>query len=69
MLFKENIEPSCSYCKNGSRISEEEVACTKKGIVSSGGHCRRFVYDPLRREPAKPLSLRTDDLSVDSFRL
>ena len=53
MLFRKDIEPSCAYCAHGVSMSETEIACMKKGVVSSGGYCRKFVYDPLKRVPAK----------------
>jgi len=69
MLFNKKIEPSCSYCFFGSRISDEEVACIKKGVVSSGTFCRKFKYDPLKRAPSKPTVLNTSDLTQDDFSL
>ncbi|MCD7828996.1 MAG: hypothetical protein LUG58_00995 [Clostridiales bacterium] len=51
MLFRKDIEPRCTYCRHGSALNEEQIACHKKGIVSPGYHCRRFAYDPLRRVP------------------
>ncbi len=43
---------SCVYCEHG-RISPGgiSVLCVKKGIVKADGKCRRFAYDPLKREP------------------
>ena len=69
MLFDKNIEPCCSYCGHGDRISETEVICTKKGIMSSGGYCRRFTYNPLKRKPSKPLMLNTANYSEEDFEL
>ncbi len=54
MLFNKKIEPSCSYCRYGNKMGEEEVICVKRGVVSSAGYCRKFSYDPLRREPPQP---------------
>ncbi len=54
MLFSRNIEPSCSYCRFGSSIGSGEIACIRRGITTAGGACRRFVYDPLKREPERP---------------
>ncbi|NLA87519.1 MAG: hypothetical protein GX847_09650 [Clostridiales bacterium] len=54
MLFSRNIAPSCSYCRFGSGIGNGEIACLRRGITSAGGSCRRFVYDPLKREPERP---------------
>ena len=69
MLFDPHIEPCCAYCKRGSRISEEEVVCVKRGIVSSGGSCRRFIYDPLQRQPQKPVTPDTSQVSAEDFEL
>ena len=69
MLFNKKIEPSCSYCKFGKRVSTEEVACIKKGVVSSGASCRRFKYDPLLREPSAPVLIKNGCFSEDDFKL
>lgn len=69
MLFNKKIDPSCSYCEKGSRISETEVICVKRGIVSSNHACRKFSYDPLKRTPPAPVKLKTDDFSEDDFKL
>jgi len=69
MLFEKKIDPSCSYCQKGSRISDTEVICIKKGIVSSAGHCRAFSYDPTKREPAHPVLLNTAKYSPKDFEL
>ncbi len=69
LLFNKKIEPSCSYCTFGGRISPDEVICIKKGIVSSAGKCRKFKYDPLKREPPVHLKLKTDELSEEDFSL
>ena len=53
-LFRKDMEKRCAYCASGVRISETEVACERRGIVDCAGHCRRFVYDPLRRVPPRP---------------
>lgn len=69
MLFNKKIEPCCSYCMKGSKINEREVACLRKGIVSSGGRCTQFKYDPLRREPPHPALLKTEGFSEEDFQL
>ena len=61
MLFRKNIDPSCAYCKHGSYINYEKVACMKRGIVPRYGACRRFVYHPLKREPERPRKFRSAD--------
>lgn len=69
MLFNKKIEPSCSYCARGTRLNDTEVACLRCGIVSAGGSCRHFKYDPLRREPAHPVLLDTGKFSDEDFSL
>jgi hypothetical protein len=51
MLFRKDIEPRCYYCQHGKELNEEQIACPKKGVVSPGYHCGRFVYDPFKRTP------------------
>ncbi len=69
MLFRKKIEPSCSYCQSGARISDTEVACLRRGIVSAQGSCRKFKYDPLRREPPHPEKLDAAKFSQEDFSL
>lgn len=69
MLFSKKIEPNCLYCRHGSKISDEEVICIKKGVHSSGAHCRQFKYDPLKRQPSRPINLKTSNLSEEDFKL
>ena len=54
MLFRKKIERSCSYCVYGTQIDGEQVLCTKKGVVSVDGKCRKFCYDPCKRIPPRP---------------
>jgi hypothetical protein len=56
MLFSRTLAPSCSYCRYGTAIGGGEIACIKRGITSEGGYCRKFRYDPLKREPERPKS-------------
>ena len=69
MLFRKDIDPRCSYCTKGCRISENEILCKKKGIVSPEYHCHAFRYDPLLRQPPHPVRLNTGHLSEEDFKL
>ena len=69
MLFQKKIEPRCSYCAKGAPLGEEQILCVKKGVVSPGGHCSSFKYDPLKRVPPKPASLDTGRWKDSDFRL
>ena len=67
MLFDKKIEPSCSYCEFGVLIGDNEIICEKKGIMTASDSCRKFSYDPLRREPPKPVTLDTGRVSEEDF--
>ena len=49
------IEPCCSVCQFARQLrdSAAEVLCDKVGVVAGDHSCRRFVYDPLKRRPAR----------------
>ena len=54
MLFRKDIEKSCSYCVHAAKtIDSTYVICAKKGRVPCEDCCRRFRYDPLKRIPGK----------------
>lgn len=67
MLFTKKIEPRCAYCQRGTALGEEQVVCLKKGVVSAGGSCRSFRYDPLKRVPPKPAVLELGKLRDEDF--
>lgn len=69
MLFDRQIAPSCAYCRHGSVLSETEVACIKRGIVSPSASCDKFVYDPVKRVPERPSPGRAGTLCADDFTL
>lgn len=69
MLFRKKIEKSCSYCKYGTMLEEEEVLCSKKGLVPMYSKCRKFQYDPLKRIPKKAKALNFDRFKDDDFSL
>ncbi len=48
------IERFCRFCRHSSELSDgDAVLCSKKGIVSAGFVCKKFTYDPLKREPKR----------------
>ena len=52
MLFRRKIPRSCTYCKFAAKLGDEQILCSKKGIVlSSDSACRKFRYDLLKRSP------------------
>ncbi len=59
---------SCIYCESG-RLAPGGVSvlCVRKGIVKPDGKCRKFKYDPLKREPKVPPVPPKADASDFSF--
>ena len=55
LFGKKDIVASCSYCAHG-RIApdKESVLCKKSGLVDIDYSCRKFRYDPLKRQPRRP---------------
>ena len=69
MLFRKNVEPRCAYCEKGCPVSDTQVACVKKGIMSMEDRCGAFRYDPLKRVPPRPVELDTEKFSPEDFQL
>lgn len=67
-LLNENIYPSCSYCRHGTKfIKKESILCVKFGVVDSSYSCRKFKYDPFKRIPKehkKLNSFNVNDFSI-----
>ena len=59
---KKTYPPQCAYCKRGRPSPDgTAVLCAKQGIMAPDDHCRRYAYDPLRRQPqAAPLLPEAD---------
>lgn len=68
-LFQSDIEPRCAYCARSRALSQEQVVCEKKGVVSAGEHCPAFRYDPLRRVPPRPVKLKLSGFRDEDFQL
>ena len=69
MLFRKKIQRSCSYCRRGTKLNEEDILCTKKGVRPIDGKCWRFRYDPCKRIPPKPKALDFSKYDQDDFSL
>ena len=45
-------QPACKYCTLAVVTADEKVIlCRKRGSVSGDDFCRKFKYDPLKRQP------------------
>lgn len=62
--IKYEINKVCACCElAGSMNDPEKMLCSLKGVVASGFCCRKFIYDPLKRDPAPPVKLSEVDMS------
>ena len=69
MLFRKKIPRSCAYCNWGTRVGDEQVLCTKRGVVAVSYACKKFTYDPCKRVPCKPKALDFGKFKDSDFSL
>ncbi len=69
MLFRKKIEKSCSYCLHATKLDEDTVLCSRKGLQSLSGMCRKFRYDPTKRQPVKAKALNFEKYNQEDFSL
>ena len=69
MLFRKKMPRSCDYCANGTMISNDQVLCSKHGVVSIYYKCRKFIYDPCKRVPVKAKALDFKKFDDEDFTL
>lgn len=51
-LFGENISPKCVYCETGIKTNNgKEILCRRMGVMQPDSFCKKFRYDPLKRQP------------------
>ena len=69
MLFREDIESCCEYCRYCRSLGDGEGVCERRGIVNISSCCRHFRYDPLRRTPERPAAVAPRVHTEDEFSL
>lgn len=69
MLFRKRMPKSCEYCAHATKLTEETALCTKKGVISQQGKCRKFSYDPCKRIPPKPKPLDFSKYDKEDYSL
>ncbi len=69
MLFRKELPRSCSYCVWGTATEKDAVLCPKKGFKTAGDSCRKYVYDPSKRTPARPKPLDFSKYNEEDFKL
>jgi len=52
LLHTAAISPRCAYCLHSSPAPDgEHVLCAKKGVMLMDSACKKYSYDPLKRQP------------------
>ena len=69
MLFRKKMPKSCQYCSYSTKLTEDQMLCTKHGVVSVYYECRKFRYDPLKRTPHRAASPDFDKYENDDYSL
>ncbi len=67
-LFDKEISPKCKYCRFGAEVlGGEKILCPKKGVLDPDFSCKKYKYDPLKRDPyklPKPVGFSEDDFTL-----
>ena len=69
MLFRKNMPRSCTYCRYGTKLDENQILCTKRGVVDISFSCRKFKYDPCKRHPLKAKAPDFESYNDEDFTL
>ena len=69
MLFRKKIERMCALCVHGTKLSDDEILCIKKGIRSPDSKCMKFRYDPCKRIPARAKAMDFSKYDAEDFSL
>lgn len=66
-IKKEELERNCRTCENAEYLVDKDyVLCKKKGIISAGEVCGKFIYDALKHEvPKKAEPPKLDYIDID----
>lgn len=67
-LFGTSIEPDCKYCRSNGAPQGDEPLCMLK-LAPKDGKCKKYCYDPLRREPRQAPPLRSESFTEEDFKL
>ena len=67
-MFSAEITQSCALCEHANHLQDVKfVLCSKKGVGSAEFCCKKFSYDPLKRQPKRIRVLAEyspDDFSI-----
>lgn len=69
MLFRKKTPRSCVTCLYSAALSDHQMLCSKRGVVSDSYACRKFSYDPCKRIPPSIKAPDFDKYKDEDFRL
>lgn len=69
MLFRKKVFRACQNCQHGTKIDEDKILCTRKGVVSCDGKCWKFKYDPCKRIPMKQKAMDFSKYEKEDYSL
>ena len=61
-MFRKDIPKICRLCQHAMPVNARDMLCGKLGAVGGEFSCRRFRYDPTKRQPVPKMKL---DASLD----
>ncbi len=66
-LFKGKTEPQCAYCEFAEIAKGSDVVVCRKagGIMQLHSKCKKYKYDPLKRQPKSPMF--NNDFTKEDF--
>lgn len=63
-MYSKDLPKVCAYCRHGAPMADRaHVLCRKRGVVTQDYHCRKYSYDPFKRDPRPKPSLPSFDES------
>lgn len=69
MLFRKKTPRACETCLYGTDFSNNQVLCTKHGVIDAGCSCRKYRYDPCKRIPPTMKAPDFSRYNEDDFKL
>ena len=51
MLFRRKMPRACTTCLSGTNFGDQQILCTKRGVMMDTDSCRKYRYDPCKRIP------------------
>ena len=54
-LFRaKEYEPACELCRHGKLAPDgQSVLCARRGVMRRQSSCKKYEYDPLKRQPRR----------------